>query len=232
MARYLLVEDVDRPRGSIEGATFQRCGKVFAIRKHNVPTDKKRIPQTGSRNKFEHVQTRFRNLSSIEKESFADEAINYPRTDSLGNEYVLSAINLQNSSNTNLINAGQPVINTMPGPVVFPSLDVNNIFVRYAFNSAEFELNTAFVPAGFSLFVFSAVPQSPGVDSMLINSLKLFKIFPAGGDTSANIFTDYIAVFGANPYPVGSKVFGAFQFMSNDTGQKSEIVYHVGEVEN
>lgn len=221
MARYLLVEDVDRPRGSIEGATFQRCGKVFAIRKHNVPTDKKRIDQTGCRNKFEHVQTRFRDLSAIEKESFADEAINYPRTDSLGNEYIISAINLQNSSNTNLLNAGQSEINSMPGPVVFPPFTIATLQLSTGLSQYNIITDPNPVPAGFDLLIYASIPSSPGVAGVS-NVYKLLGVVSAGINTSdIDHFQSYVQLFGDLSNQVGRRVFVLLRYLSIATGQVS-----------
>lgn len=231
MAKYIQPEGENRPAGSLRGSTFQKCGNVFAIRKHNVPTDKKRLKQFTARNLFEHVQGRWRNLNPGQKNSFADETINYLRTNSLGDIYEMLPINLQNGTNTNLINAAESPINTMPNPVVCPVITPNNVLVNYAMSLAEFEMNTAIIPADFALFVFSQIPQPPGIDSMSLEQLRLFKIFSPGEDTSANIFTDYIATFGATSYEIGHKIFAIFQYVSLITGQKCENQSRVGEVE-
>lgn len=219
MAKYILTFSTDRPAGSLGGATFQKSGTVFAIRKRNVPVQKKSPAQSTVKNRFDHVQKNWKNLSTLEKETFADEAPNYPRIDSLGNSYTLLANNLQGSSNLSLIAAEQPTINSMPSAPPFQDVEVGNIFVTESLSLAVFSIVQIVVPAGFTLMTYVTRALSEGTDSPPSNSYKLLNARPEGTNPALNQWDAYFMLFGRQNPPVNSKVWVRFTLVPNGTGQ-------------
>jgi len=199
MAKYILTFSTDRPTGSLGGATFQKSGTVFAIRKRNVPVQKKTPRQSEVKNRFDHVQKNWKNLSLAEQQTFIDEATNYPRFDSLGNPYTLLGNNLQGSSNLSLIAAGQPEITSMPPASAIPT----PLLLSYAFNSIatlfRADFNPQLTPAGYSLALYfsSTTPQGKALPSF--SNMIQIKTFGPGISSFVNIANELNAQFPNRP---------------------------------
>jgi hypothetical protein len=195
MGKYILAFSTDRPTGSIGGSTFQRSGKVFAIRKRNVPVQKKTPKQSEVKNKFDHVQKNWKNLSLAEQQTFTDEATNYPRLDSLGNPYTLLGSNLQASSNLNLLAAGESEITSIPPPSPIPV----PVFTSYAFNPSGFFFAINFVPvivpAGYSLNIYIGPTTQANGEEPSIKSMKLIKVFGPGVNNSVDFSSEWNAAW-------------------------------------
>lgn len=231
MAKYTVPLSFPRIVGSKQGSTFQKSGKVYSIRKHNAPTNKKRVKQTQQRGTFGAIASKFRSLSSTNKQSFTDQAPNFPRTNSLGVVYTLQAHTLQNSTNINSSNADQPLINTMQPPVVFPvSLNPSAIIQPFA-NAALIAFSSPlFVPAGFVLQQWAAAPAAPGryVSSV---SFRLVRSLNPGDNITANIFNALLATFGNSIVVIGNEFWAKLQWISITNGQKSTPYNTLGTIQ-
>lgn len=219
MARYLLATGVDRFKGSLQGSTFQRSGKVFSIRKRNVPVQKRSSAQSQVKNHFDFVQKRWKNLSGAEQASFAAETGNNLRTDSLGNTYELRADQLQSSTNLNQISTEQPPIDTIQSPIAFVPITVD-----------AFTLD-------ISAPVFDIVPQLPNVQTgcnmnvfimrMQVTQrafskadCRLLGTLPSGFFTPfKDWYPDYIALFPGQTFIVGQFIPIYIEIVQNDSGQ-------------
>lgn len=214
-----------RRRGSIGGATFQKIGSVYCIRHRSVPTDKKRERQTAQRQRFDVFQKFWRTLDSMEKQSFSDEAPSFPRTDSLGNVYEISGINLQQSSNTFLHAADQPPITEAKPPAVFPNFTI--VSLQITIDTQDFDLvtNPAIVPAGYSMFIYATRPVSPA-QLTPTTTFFLLGVLPAGSNTTMiNPYATYEDMVGSLSSSAGLVVGVSLQLLDLDTGQPGTTVY-------
>lgn len=225
MAKYLLSSGYTRPLGSRGGATFQRNGACFTIRKRAVPIQKRSAKQSAVKNRFDVMQKNWKTLSGTDQTEWQNETINYPRTDSLGNIYIISRANLQASSNINLVNSQLPTL-SYPDPFV-PVGNPNFGGEATFFNSGIVSVwnDPMIIPAGVSLQVwFSRPSPGPSLD-LSFQDLKLIKTWLPGEDSSGNIYNEYILAYG-DALPPGQNLWRiAFQYVVENTGQKSQAFY-------
>ncbi len=230
MAKYILTFSTDRPTGSLGGSTFQKSGTVFAIRKRNVPVQKRTPRQSEVKNKFDHVQKNWKNLSLAEQQTFIDESPNYPRIDSLGNSYIVMGSNLQGSANLSLLAAEQPEITSIVSPEATEPLAVQNIFLTPSLFILSVSTNPLLIPAGFTLKTFCTRPISQGAAVNETNDYKLISSRPAGTATNANQWIEYSAVFSSSPANAGQIIWVKFVLVSNASGQINNTVIGSGPV--
>jgi hypothetical protein len=219
MAIYKLQVGVTQPIGSMGGATFQVCGRNKSIRARRCPVQKRSPRQTQSRNRLEHVSTNFRNLSGVQKGTFATESSNYPRTDSQGNTYLLKSNNLFNSSNVNLGNAALSEINSMPSFVSPPAITENVFIISQILLSGAFTITPNIVPTNFTLFAYYTRPISGGILSPGEPFVLLYNLQQGSASNALNIYPVYKAQFGVFQNPGDLWVHAKVQIISNLTGQ-------------
>lgn len=222
MGKYKLAEGVDQFKGSLEGSTFQKCGQVFSIRKHNTPVQKRSVKQSASKNRFEHVQTSYRTLDSLEKATFANQTENFTRINSLGNEYTLLPVQLFSSSSNALVATGQPILREMSDPVIFPEQFADTVemtiitFVVHIYPSGKY------VPPGFTMRVEATRPLPLGVQAVE-NDFVFLKFNEEGVDfEGVDLGPEYEQAFGRNPNWLGLQFFGRTSYISNTNGQSGE----------
>lgn len=223
MAIYLLQEDVPQPIGSSGGITFQRSGKNFAIRNRAKPVLKRTPAQTAVRNKFESVSQHWRTLNGTQQGTFATQAPNYPRTNSLGDPYTLAANNLQNSSNQMLVTKGVARLNSIPAPQSFTALSGGDFTVDTGANEIFFWYAPAIVPANESRAVFLAMAQLPGLQHPPGNTYTLIHTFNPGEDSSINLYSLFAALLPLTNFSPGNEMFGKTLQILNTTGQLGTI---------
>lgn len=231
MARYILTNPLDKIKGSIGGATFQRCGRVLAIRKRNVPVQKRSPSQSVVKVAFEFVQKRWKNLSAADKATFAAQTINFTRIDSFGVSYELKSAMLQASTNLNMVSASSPVIDSMSTPVSCPIQTANTIAIVPAINAADIFADPIVIPANFTLSIFITAPLSVGIENPGIASMKLMRSFLSGQNSNTNTFTDYVAIWGDPSSKVGQQVWAAFVLTSTINGQSCAPFFDFGFIE-
>jgi hypothetical protein len=219
MAIYKLQPSVDQPRGSTEGITFQKSGTSFAIRNRSKPILKKTPIQTHYRNQFGHVVQRYRFLTSMDKATFASESPNYPRTDSLGNSYDLSAFNLFNSSNISLLTSELSEIDSIGSPFVFTPITFEGFQYGVNFNLIVYTFSPEVVPAGeVRLYYFSPIVDA-GVTSPNGLIFKLVDTKYEGDDSSTQSGTLYDQAWPGQDKTIGRYIWGTVVGISVDTGQ-------------
>jgi len=241
MARYLLAstspfdntfdstfaDQVQRVRGSIGGATFQKIGTTFSIRHRSVPTDKKRIKQTAQRQRFSVVQQFWRTLDSLEQSSFNDQVGDYARVDSLGNVYEISGLNLQNVSNSNALNQNEPFITTLPLPTSPPAIAYLFTEVQLISEIITLQTSPSLLPATHSLRIFTTRPLTEGLLYPSENYVFMGNV-PAGTDPSLlNFFPEYQDRFDVYPGYEGLVFYVTLHFVSVTTLQPDLTVYGV-----
>jgi len=219
MAKYILAMSSDRPSGSKGGATFQRAGSTFVIRKRNVPVQKKSPEQSASQNTFSSVQQNWRELSPEQKDTFESQAINYPRTNSLGDEYILSGQQLQASSNITLQNNDENQIESIPAFQPLPQITDAAIITVVPLSLLSIQFLPTIVPTGCTLQIFTNAPQSEGKTINSIKDLKLFLAWPEGFPQGGNLYSIYAARFGDWNNSVGQKITAWGRYINTATGQ-------------
>jgi hypothetical protein len=195
MARYLLQTGVDRFKGSPGGATFQKCGKVFAIRKRNVPVQKRSASQSRVKNAFDTKAKRWKTIGATARATWTTFASQYPRVDSLGNTYIVKGIALQISSNLLRISVSQGNISSLVAAII-PSAFTESLFsFDRAATSFELRLNPVNIQANTRFAFYAGVPGATQ-RSFALKDCKLMGHLNAGQSTLVkDWYTEYVALF-------------------------------------
>jgi len=230
MAIYKLGPDIDQFKGSYDGATFQRCGKVFSIRGRKVPLNKRSVTQTASRNTFESIAGRWRNLSTGEKATFNNNAEEFPRTNSLGEVYTITGQNIQQSSNIILSNANLPLINTLPNTIA-PSTSVfDTVAVDISLAAADFVLFPSNAPSNFATEIWATRGFSAGTQFVSDSEFRLLKRYLPGESTLGNLWPELTTVFSPNSFSPGQVIFARARFIALDSGQLINYIQERGDI--
>jgi len=230
MARYILTFGTDRIAGSRGGSTFQKSGTTYVIRKRNTPVQKKSPAQTIQQNQFASVQQNWQQLTPGEKDSFIDESVNYPRTDSLGNPYIMSGQNLQALANINLSNTDQSQIIAMPPVPVFPLFAINSIGMAISSSFLIIQININPIPAGFALKLFSSNRlETQSLDQNI--SYKLLSVVqPLTNQIGLNFYSEYSRSWGESE-SFANKFFAAKAVLIDiASGIESPQSFAVGQI--
>ena len=219
MGKYILATGVDRFFGSRGGATFQRTGTVFSIRKRAVPVQKRTPKQSVSKNRFQSVQQIYRQLSPTEKATFNSETSNYPRENSLEETYFLSGQQLMSSSNNNLEAAEQTPITSMPSPVIFPGITFLDAQIVISLALATSVTSPAVIPVGFT-FVIESTNAFP-IEQNFVNSpfIRIATIQAGTQTDDVNWYQDWVNRFGDPSNRIGQIFSQRASLISNNTGQ-------------
>jgi hypothetical protein len=231
MAKYLLSETTARFFGSLQGSTFQRCGNVFGIRSRKAPLQKKTVSQSVSKNRFESVQSSWRELDSTQQGSFNSRTDQFIRVDSLGNPYELNGQQLHSSSNNNLEVAQQPRINTMADAVTYPSFLNELIALNYSLSAFDIVPLPSIVPANFSARFEVTRPLEAGLIPSQNDYFLLGDLGPGADTTLRNWFLEYVQLFGESSLFVGLRIWCRLSLISTVNGQSQTTSIDFGFVE-
>jgi len=219
MAIYKKAEAAPRERGSKGGSTFQRSANGFVIRHHTVPVQKRSSKQSFVKKLFESVAGRWRDLSLADQITFDNESLNYPRVDSLGNNYFINGQQLQQSSNVNLITSIQNPIDSIPAAGAFTTVNSMALFISKLINAAFATLDPSIVQAGYDYLFYTSLSQSPGESELPQNNLFLFAIQPDGFDTLNDVWPQLQAIVKLENSDIGRSITIAVVCVERATGQ-------------
>jgi hypothetical protein len=154
MARYVFNAGFPVILGSRGGATFQRCGRVFAIRKRAVPVQKNSPKQSAMYSALSSQSTLWRSLSPAQKGTFTTFQADYPRVDSLGNTYLVEPVALMNSMNMNRLKIGAAQANSLTGAIAYVPITINTWGIDRAATAFTLWMNANPVQASCRLSIF------------------------------------------------------------------------------
>ncbi len=167
------------------------------------------------------VSQNFRPMAAADKLTLSTKAPLYPRTDILGNVYIMPGFSLQNFTNVNAVINDAPFVSTASNPVVYPSYDVADT----SFGELQADLNMHYeenipfpdliIPVGFSCKVFFTAAMSKGSDTPPKSEFKLVTILPSGFPTFLhNFYPAYLLVLPPLTFDPDLIFFGAMQLTS------------------
>lgn len=230
MAKYILAVDVDRFRGSLQGATFQRCGKVFAIRKRAVIVQKNSEKQSKSKNRFGSLASRFKTLTNAEKTSFNSSAAVFTRVNSLDENYNFSGQNMQIGTNAVRVITNQNIINTASSQTSFTTISEDTFSVDLSDVAFDIVPDPFVVNSDFSILVFASRTQASGIASTS-SSFKLIGTFSSGEDTRLrNFFDQYVAVWGSLENTANLFISLRLDLIRNSNGQIRQSLYGIADI--
>lgn len=207
-------------RGSLGGSTFQKSGQSFAIRSRKKPITHRTIANSNSHTAFHNVQSNIQTLTPSEKAAFAASSPDFPKTNSLGQEYILKSGQLFNSQNVPLVNQGLPLNFTSAAPVVFPSPTISNAFFEPAPTDCEIITNPVLVPSNFIFEMWaSAILESNPSNPGSITTYRMLSI-DEGGTTNISFGAEWDLRFGNSDNADQKWCVFQLDIVSKLTGQK------------
>lgn len=217
-----LVEDV---RGKIGGNVFSRNANGSFVRGYSKPVNADTEAQQSVRNQFGAIARSWRELTNAQRQSFIDQAVNYPYNDSLGRPQVYTGFQLFQKLNSQLILIGLDPISVIGAPVAMPAVAtaVMNTSLAADLSTALTYTESSGGQLSDSRLVIQATrPMSTGVYRP---KRQDFRQIAVGGGTPTTLFLalpEYETIFGA--LAVGQTVFFRYSLVSTVTGQTSNML--------
>ena len=231
MAKYTLGSGVSQFFGSYGGATFQKCGTVFSIRKRSVIVQKRSSKQSKSKNIFGSKAQRWRNLTTNQKNSFINRATQYTRIDSLGNNYNQSGQNMQVGCNYLRFITNRTDLTVVGAPAAFTTIVEGSFVLDLGIPFMEFVLDPEQVQSGFDIMVFCSEPREIGFDPSTIKLKQIGSLLQNQHTGTQNFYTRYTSVFGDVSQAAGLTYAIRLDLIQNNSGQVRQVLYGVGVIE-
>jgi hypothetical protein len=237
MAKVIYGAGVSQMSGKQGGTVFSRNKSGAYTRTNRKGTNPNTQSQQNRRANFRAASRYFKTLSSVQQQSFKDNAINYPQIDRLGQTVTLSGAQLANKfANLRLLQGETIVPQEMGSPLFVPTVNWDGIGSSVVNGSiatltitAYFDLENgtqdADVPFGFTLLVKATKLMGNGFTAP---KKKDFRVITQIGDGTTidgfSIFTAYSAVFGSSVIGGDDKIFISLEMVSLNTPQSSAPV--------
>lgn len=220
MAKYILGSGVTRFKGSRGSSVFQKCGTTFSIRMRRKPRFQRTQKTSQSRNVFHHVQSNWRVVSPANQNSWDTQAPNFPRVNSLGQNYELLPLQLFSSQNKVLSDSGIGIVDVASPPVTFPNPSLSSLLFTASPGNAIVTTSPLNVPSDFIFRYFVSNPIAES--SMKLSSLDYLLIFEVdeGLNSNTNWFPAWKDRFGIEPSSIGRSVAFRMDIVSKLTGQR------------
>lgn len=231
MAKYTLGSGVVQFKGSSQGATFQKCGTVFAFRKRSVPVQKKSAKQTKSQNIFSSKAQRWRLLTTTQKNSFINRATMYTRVDSLGNNYNQSGQNMQTGANYLRQITNRTNLTVVGAPAAFTTISQDTFAMRITVPVMDLVLLPTNVQSGFDIIVYCSEPKPIGFDPTTVKVKQIGTYLQNQNTTLQNWWNRYNAVFGSVANADGLFFAVRMDLIQNNSGQVRQTLYGIGDIQ-
>ncbi len=208
-------------RGKINGNVYSKNKGGAYVRVRVKPSNPQSSAQSAVRAGFTSLSQAWRSLTASARQSWLMGAINYQRTNRIGDKHVLNGNSLFVALNKNLQDVGIAQIDNCPAPDVVESVAVTSAIADASSQSLVITLTGA-VPANTSIKVFASETVSAGVNSVG-SRLRQIASYPAANAAALTLTTAYLAKFG----PIGaagSKIFYSIVPVNETTGQAGAVV--------
>lgn len=195
MAKIKFTAFLSDARNKVDGSVFTKGPYGPVVRRKVSPSNKRSQKQLSIRNQFLGLTSQWRNLSAAERLEWEQARHFFPRTNSFGDEVILTASALFTSLNSNLLRAGLSVITTPPTPQTFPQWHLINATVTTSGITVGFAGSPNQLPTGFA-YLSRATPQISNGINNISGLLKFMAI--TNESTASQIISDpYHNTFGA-----------------------------------
>lgn len=184
--------------GSAGSTTASRNRYGNYLRNRTIPVNPNSVSQQGVRGIFGGLAQTWRTLTQSQRDSWSNLASNVPRTDSLGQSYVLSGIALFIGLNSTRDAVGDALINDAPSLDSPPVVLTMSLVATVALGGT---LTLAYTNSGGAatnnMIIRASAPRSPGRDYIGRGELKQIQVVAGNVASPIDIQAAYEAVFGA-----------------------------------
>lgn len=203
--------------GKIGGQSFGHGNGGTYLKNNGSQINTRSSKQLKQRNNTALISSKWRDLTTKQKDTFKSEAINYPYTNRIGETKYYSGFNLFQKFNQNLLLINEALITNCPPfeTLSNPSINIDS-YGRSFFNISAKGTNSK-----DKYLIFATPGLSPGIG----NPFKYFKLVTVldNRDLSRpyNIYNMYFNIFGQ--YQENNAVFIGIKAVNINTGNNSEI---------
>lgn len=210
-----LVSDM---RGKLNGSVASRNRSSSYLRNKVTPVNPNTSYQQAIKNRLTTRAQAWRGLTQAQRDSFNSAVSGFAKTNIFGDLRSPSGFNLYCLLNSNLVNAGQSVINTPPTSSSVSTVAIGALTAAFGTPALSLALGAA-VPTG-TVMVVCATPALSAGKSFVRSEFRQIKVVAAAATSPQNLLTDWVSKFGSIP-AAGLKIFVEIYFISMTTGVSS-----------
>lgn len=227
MAKILLGVAFAQVRGSIGGTVFSQNANGAYIRNRSEPINPNTIAQQAARQVLTGNATAWKALSDANRQTWIDQAANYPYTDTLGQVKFYTPQQLFMVVNQRLVNAGEARLLTMIAPITLQTF--NSMTAAYAAGAGTFNITITLdgsttTGANSLVKLYASAPVTAGVRFVSKSKLRLIATVANSTVTPTDAAANYLAVFGAGAVVAGNIIMLRAVLVDDRTGQEGSPV--------
>lgn len=220
--------------GSIGGTVYSRNANGAYTRNRSVPVNRNTEAQKRQRSVFSQVAGFWRNLTAVQKQSFQDQAPNYPYVDTLGETKQYTAKQLHDYLNNNKVLINSAVLTNALPP--YADISISNALVETSIAGEDINITELETPSGslasatdwYVVCYATAIQQGTG-KAWKRSDMRVIRTGANNNWTlPLDITADYEAVFGNGwkSAAVGRNCIGfGFVMINSVTGQRNSSMY-------
>lgn len=204
MAKVKFSALVSDMRNKLNGSVFSKNRAGSYLRNKVTPVNPQSIAQIGVRNTFTTLSQNWRGLTEAQRLSWASQVQGYQKTDIFGDLKTPSALQLYMRLNGNLAAIGVAPIAVAPVPGDSPSIDELTVAGDVSSTTLTLTTELAEVPDD-QAYIVDATPGVSAGKNFVKSEYRQIKVLNVGDVIPANVWTEYVAKFGAPA--AGQKIF-------------------------
>lgn len=208
-------------RGKIGGHVASKNRGGAYLRTKVTPSNPNTVAQAAARARITNLSKAFGSLTTAQINAWNSAVDEFAKTDIFGDIKKPSGLNLFVKLNSNLLEAGQSVLNTPPLKEAVAQMLIASVTIGAGGPAYTIMMDDAAIPANHVAVIRASAQVSPGVSNF---SGKMRNVIVKSAVDSANQFdipTEYAAKFGA--LIPGTKIKTEIYLINTTTGQKGAI---------
>jgi len=207
-------------KGSMGGQTIQRGGSGVIGRNKPIPPNLSPFSKHTISGKTRTSAKAYTALTPLEQATWKLEAANYPRTDTLGDRYHMTAQQLFISLNNNLQNIGVGIISVPASKTVWPLAGIFSVSITAAGTSFIVNYSPNAPNGAATLLFYCSASVSNGISSIGSRLKQLAVLINATGQNNDDITLPYSGQF--QTPRVGQRVFVKIVAIDNASGAATD----------
>lgn len=208
-------------RGKINGNVYSKNKGGAYVRTRVKPSNPRSTFQTAVRATLTAFSQAWKALTATQIAGWNQGAINFPKSNRVGDRHIINGNSLYVSLNKNLADVGLSGISDCPAPASVDTVAVSTAVADNSSQSLVITLGGA-IPANTSIKVFTSGTVSAGVNS-IGTKLRQVSSFNTGHAAALTLTTAYLARFGSIG-AAGSKIFYKIVPVNETTGQAGAAI--------
>lgn len=217
-------------KGSVGGSTFQKSGRSYTIRHHNIPTLKTSIKKLTRMQIFRSNISAYQGTNQAQRDTWEAQKTHYPRQRSDGTLRVPNRYHLFISSNQRISFSNLSTLLSIASPYNDQNLTITAATINFGTSTMTVTFNQSTIPAGANLQLFISRTLPPASNSLAQARPRLVRIYAASATTVVNIFTDFTSIWPKAYQSSGYQFYYVAFLVPANTGQPQLASQGFGQV--